>query len=376
MIDMTFQKIPTLSECYDLVNSSKSKSFIYKEEILDGVTLVTFSYRLASYSDFNQEGARNLRGITFRKDTQELVALPFHKFFNYKECPFTEESIVREKEIVRIADKSDGSLIIFFMLNGVLYAKTKMNCFAEQAEWAMDIVHNNRSLKDEIISLIDKGFTPMFEFVSPRNKIVIQYTKEELIYLASRNKIDGNYDFKPLKNCKSSDSFVVKTLEGAVSIIQNYKDKEGLVVVFDNFDMMKIKTSDYMSLHKAKDNVFNEKNLVDMILNETIDDVKALFSDSKEILEYISEMEKAIVSIFNNYIDHACTLYNSNKDLSRKDYAIKMQKLSDKMLFGLAMEVYLNGKIDEKRFQERFVSNKLWQTENFNVKMPVSQEEE
>jgi hypothetical protein len=113
-----------------------------------------------------------------------------------------------------------------------------------------------------------------------------------------------------------------------------------------------------------------------MILNETVDDVKALFSDSKEILEYISEMEKAIVSIFNSYIDQANTLYNSNKDLSRKDYAIKMQKLSDKMLFGLAMEVYLNGKIDEKRFQERFVSNKLWQTENFNVKMPVSQEEE
>ena len=140
--------------------------------------------------------------------------------------------------------------------------------------------------------------------------------------------------------------------------------------------MMKIKTSDYMSLHRAKDNVFNEKNLVDMILNETIDDVKALFSDSKEILEYISEMEKAIVSIFNNHIDQANALYNSNKDLSRKDYAIKMQKLSDKMLFGLAMEVYLNGKIDEKRFQERFVSNKLWQTENFNIKMPVSQEEE
>ena len=131
-----------------------------------------------------------------------------------------------------------------------------------------------------------------------------------------------------------------------------------------------------MSLHKAKDNVFNEKNLVDMILNETVDDVKALFSDSKEILEYISEMEKAIVSIFNNYMDQANALYNSNKDLSRKDYAIKMQKLSDKMLFGLAMEVYLNGKIDEKRFQERFVSNKLWQTENFNVKIPVSQEEE
>jgi len=42
MIDMTFQKIPTLSECYDLVNSSKSKSFIYKEETVDGATLSYF----------------------------------------------------------------------------------------------------------------------------------------------------------------------------------------------------------------------------------------------------------------------------------------------------------------------------------------------
>lgn len=376
MIDMTFQKIPTLSECYDLVNSSKSKSFIYKEEVLDGVTLVTFSYRLASYSDFNQEGARNLRGITFQKDTQELVSLPFHKFFNYKECPFTEETVVKEKEIVRVADKSDGSLIIFFMLNGVLHAKTKMNCFAEQAEWAMDIVHNNRSLKDEIISLVEKGFTPMFEFVSPRNKIVVQYTKEELIYLASRNKVDGSYDFKPLKNCKSSDSFLVKTLEDTTSIIQNYKDKEGLVVVFDNFDMMKIKTSDYMSLHRAKDNVFNEKNLVDMILNETIDDVKALFSDNKEIAEYISEMEKAIIKSFNGYIDDAEKLYSENKELSRKDFAIKMQTLCDKVTFGLAMEFYVNGSINRDKFRQRFVNDKMWQTEDFNVKMTVVQEEE
>ena len=53
-----------------------------------------------------------------------------------------------------------------------------------------------------------------------------------------------------------------------------------------------------------------------------------------------------------------------------------MQTLCDKITFGLVMEFYVNGSINRDKFRQRFVNDKMWQTEDFNVKMTVVQEEE
>jgi len=355
---MDFKNIPTYDECMALVKSKES--FIVKREIVDHVHVATFSYRLASYSDFTLPKARNLRGLMFREDTKELLAIPLHKFWNLDENPSSEFSVLKNKKIFRVTEKYDGSLIYFYLLNGVLHAKTKMNCYAEQADWAMDIVNSNPVLKSAIIKAINDKFTPMFELVSPRNQIVILYTKEELRFIGMRSMVDGSYVFENLPGVLPVDYFTMDSLESIVNVVQNYDGHEGFVVTFEDGDMVKIKTNEYYNLHHLRDGVLNENVLVDMILNEKFDDAKKVFSNDPNLSKYIAEIESAVVSKYNHFISVSNDFYVENQDLARKDFAIKAKSELNEICFGLAMSMYVHGKIDEVKFKIRFVNDKLW----------------
>lgn len=365
MKDISFKNIPTIENCYSFLGTG---AFISKEENIDGTDIVTFSYRLANYGDFNVEFARNLRGITFNKKTGEILTLPFHKFFNFNECPFSEFENIKNKKIVKVREKADGSLIQFFMINNNLYSKTKMTCFSEQSAWAMEIINRNENLKKEIVNKIQAGFTPLFEFVSPRNRIVISYSIEELIYLGSRNNSTGEYDFTPLENCKNIYCYDVKEdINEVAEIVNNFEDKEGVVVVFEDGDMVKIKTKDYILLHKTKDNVLNENSLVELIITEKLDDIKSLFSEDENMIKYVNSMEQIVKTEYNYYINEAEKFYFSNKNLSRKDFAIKGQKELNKAIFSLAINLYAKNEIDYAKYNYKFISDKLWKKEDFSL---------
>lgn len=355
---MDFKNIPTYDECMALVKSKES--FIVKKEIVDHVHVATFSYRLASYSDFMRPKARNLRGIMFREDTKELLAIPLHKFWNLDENPVSEFSVLKDKKIFRVTEKYDGSLIYFYMLNGVLHAKTKMNCYAEQADWSMDIVNKNPELKSAIIKAINDKFTPMFELVSPRNQIVIMYTKEELRYIGKRSMIDGSYNFDNMEGVLPVDYFTMDSLESVVNVVQKYDGHEGFVITFEDGDMIKIKTDEYYNLHHLRDGVLNENCLVDMILNEKFDDAKKVFSNDPNLLKYISEVETLVVNLYNHYISSATKFYEDNIDLDRKGFAVKAKSVLDPTVFGLVMSLYVHGKIDEAKFKTKFISDRMW----------------
>lgn len=362
MLDKTFEFIPNLNECENLVKNNTS--FYSKEEKIGNKNIITFCYRLAKYSDFCNEGARNIRGISFEKESGKITALPFHKFFNYKENPFSEDSSIKTKEISLIRDKIDGSLIIFFMIENELYAKTKGDCFSSQAVNAMNIVNNNKNLKNEIIDKIKNNYTPMFEYISPKNRIVIEYNTEELIYLGSRNMLSGKYNFTPLENCNATEEYNIGyKLDLALNIVNNLKNKEGVVIVFSDGDMIKIKTEEYINLHKTFSavNIYNDKFIADLIINEKIDDIKIIYADRIDVITYINDIEKVIKTAYNDIISEANLFFTENKNLNVKDFAIKAQSnLNHNLSFNLVMNLYNYGDINIKKFNENFIRNKLW----------------
>jgi len=356
---MNFTHIPSFDEC---VNMTKNKDiFIRKDEVLDGVPIATFSYRLASYKDFyGVKGSFNMRGITFRSDTKELLALPLHKFWNLNENEFVTDKIFENKKILHVSEKYDGSLVYFFMLNNKLFCKTKLNCYAEQACWAMDIVNKKSDLKDFIVKQISSGFTPMFEFISPRNQIVVLYSREELKYICSRSMNTGLYDFCDY-GLESVDKYSFTDVEKIMSAINSSdKNREGFVVVFEDHSMIKIKTTDYFNLHKIRENIYNENTLAEMILSEKLDDVKNFFKDDSNLLEYINNFESNVVNRYNFFKQSALSYFKDNKDLTRKEYAVKAKSVISDISFPLAMELYTNGEINEDKYTERFLSRKLW----------------
>ena len=159
---------------------------------------------------------------------------------NYDENPFTLPYYVNKWIPIRVSDKADGSLILFFEVNGKLYAKTKFNSTSDQSVLAMKIVNENLELKQEIHTAVKNGYTPMFELIHPDDPHVISYDKKHLYYLMSRNRDNGEYYFHDnLAKYDTVEVFdhkkenVIDNIVNGLSDI-SIKDKEGFVV-YQNF---------------------------------------------------------------------------------------------------------------------------------------------
>lgn len=100
---------------------------------------------------------------------------------------------IKDLEIVRIANKEDGSAIRFLLIEGNLVAKTKFSFESEQCELAMKVVESNSRLKDFILKTLDMGLAALFEIVSPLNKIVLTYNETSLDLLQLRDEETGEY---------------------------------------------------------------------------------------------------------------------------------------------------------------------------------------
>lgn len=180
-----------------------NEAFYYVEqEGSDGYTYRVFSYRLASYTDFQSRNATECRGHTFRKDVSDsgytewvLASLPPQKFFNYGEHLGWGTEIDLSK-IVAVMDKLDGSLISTVVDgDGVFFLKSKTSFRSQQAtdatNWLACKVNGN--FVEGIHFAVNDGYTVNFEWVSPDNQIVIGYTEPKLIVLNARHMETGEY---------------------------------------------------------------------------------------------------------------------------------------------------------------------------------------
>ena len=68
------------------------EAFFFSDQIIESRTFRIFNYRLASYTQWLNDGALECRGVTFEVegdgyDAQavKLASWPFEKFFNYNE---------------------------------------------------------------------------------------------------------------------------------------------------------------------------------------------------------------------------------------------------------------------------------------------------
>lgn len=356
--------IPSLEKCRDIVNSIDS--FFEINEKISGVNVVSFNYRLSNYSAFTHRYSRNMRGVGFNADTGEILFLPMFKFFNYLENDYTSKNLIDSYGSPKlIMEKADGSLIIMYKLNGNVCCRTQGSCCSDQANAAYDIIKNNTKLKTAISNIIDNGWTPLFEYVSPNNTIVVIQEKEELVYLGSRNMTTGQMSYPAtdnLFNTRVVKLYNDKSFNYIIDYCEHTTDNiEGFVLVYDNGEMIKIKSQQYYLLHKIKSNCINEKDLVEEIINRNIDDYKAKMANYPELLEYINNLEKIVIDRYNIFIKTAENFYNTNKELSRKDYAIKANETLLPVIVHLAILYFVspnNPAMD--KFNKRFIKDKLW----------------
>ena len=80
-----------------------------------------------------------------------------------------------------INNKEDGSISSFVKLpNGKILGKSKMSFESDQAIGMNRIYNKNKDVKSFVDWTLDNDIIAIFEYVSPTNKIVLNYTKEDM----------------------------------------------------------------------------------------------------------------------------------------------------------------------------------------------------
>ena len=234
---------------------------------------------------------------------------------------------VKDLEIVRIADKDDGSAIRFMNINGELVAKTKFSFEAEQTKLAMTVVDANHKLKDFILKTLDSGLVALFEIVSPFNKVVLSYNETSLRLLQIRDEATGEYldiynnDLVKEFGITCATQEPLHTLEELFKMAETVENKEGWVITFSNGKMAKVKTRWYMNLHGILSDGLKENKLVKKILEEEIDDVLAFIPvENTEERDFINEMTGVVVNHVNHIATTCFDTFN-NFDGDRKSFA-------------------------------------------------------
>jgi len=270
---------------------------------------------------------RECRGLIFYPDGA-LMSRPFHKFFNVNEKEETQINRIDLSQPHVIMEKMDGSMIRPVLVNGCLRLATKMG--VTEVAMAAEKYLASRKDSSEILNwmerLVKGGFTPIFEFVAPDNQIVISYAEPDLVLLAIRDNLTGNYLGR--QNSTPAGLTLVPEYGSVEGNLADYiararemEGREGDIIRFADGHMLKIKNDWYVRIHKTVDKIRFDRHIVEIILHEEIDDVLPMLPqhEADRVREFHSRFSKQLHSTCEGYERYWNTVVASGLD--RKRYA-------------------------------------------------------
>lgn len=259
------------------------------------------------YNDYNKV----CRGHVYTNDGK-LVAIPFDKFFNYG-----ERGLFPSGNIVRIAEKLDGSLIIVFWHNDRWYYGTKKTAIVEISGWQNSEIFKQNFGQEVDLSLLDKSYTYMFEWIGTSNQHIVTYDfQSKFVYLGRRNVQTYEMEFPTAldpfalpKEYQFETANDIKTFLDASS-----KDFEGFVVEYDDGRLWKFKGEEYVRYH-ALYNGFSYNSLFNYVLEKqpkTMTEVRQIEWGFRQTLEeeFEKEFDKMLYNIWEIWIDEFWTFYH------------------------------------------------------------------
>lgn len=271
----------------------------------------------ASWTYFEQIA----RGLIINRQTGEIVARSFDKFFNWG-----EGNRITSAPLEVVFDKVDGSLGVLYRQAGQHKIATKGSFSSDQALWAtqyLDRYYDLADLPDEL--------TLMFEIIYPDNRIIVDYEdREDLVLLAARNRFSGAYlPFSAVTATADQYGFSLpKTydFEDVDAILKTLNDlsakHEGFVGLFEDGQRFKFKGDEYRRLHKII-NGFSFKRVLEAFQTETLDDLIALMPD--EFYDRIQEWSVLIRETVDQVEANVKLIFADAPKESRKAFAIWVQ---------------------------------------------------
>ena len=289
---------------------------------------------------------RELRGIIF--DTNgKIIARRLHKFFNVNECVEASIDKIDFSQPHVILEKLDGSMITPFKANDEILWGTKMGV-TDVSKPVTEWVNQHRNYLKFADICLTINATPIFEWTSRKQRIVVDYPEDRLVLIAIRHLNTGVYvsyddmcDFAKEHNIDVVKSYpgTVQSMQHLIDDTKSLTDAEGWVVRFNDGHMLKVKGEWYLRIHKIKDNLIFEKNIINMIVNETLDDAKSFMLEQDR--ENVEKFERLFWEGLNKTAHDLSNTIKYVKQFTKGDrktfalssFASNMDSLSKSVVF-------------------------------------------
>jgi RNA ligase len=321
-------------------------NFIVKDK--EGITYINYINNLPSVfppveseDDIGAKIRRECRGIAFDTKTGKIVSRPFHKFFNMGERP--DAQFVDGPHI--IMEKLDGSMIRPVLHDGKLRLATKMGVtevamLAE--EYLASLIDNG--YQSLMLDMIGVGWTPIFEFTAPNNRIILEYHEPKLTLLALRCNFTGCYEQHSSLVYYSAAYDVPAVSSTSLEGVKDSTDSEGVVIQYHNGHMLKVKSDWYVKAHRAKDLLSSRRRFLEAVVEDVFDDAVAamLPEDQKKAQEMHKQFDDAVYD-FNNKFTYYYELAR-DKFETKRDYAVISAK-ADPIFRNLTFQLW-DGKFE------------------------------
>jgi T4 RnlA family RNA ligase len=308
----------------DYINNTKETMFSYQDYKIDNeYTVRSIHYIYKNPLEFKRLPAwyRELRGIVYVLKNGEPVDvfLPINSFKTFGQYPETSMDALRNKEVKAVSTKLDGSMIIPYRVKGQWQFKSHKSFNNTTLDLLYSEISNIDNVVEMLESMYQKGYILLFEFISPHNRIVVDYDQSALRLIQIRERATGKY--VPL-HIYQVDAKVwgVQTTEThrlpkGITFEQFYNDMvhnpenpwhtdwhsdnfEGVVVQFKDGTMLKVKTPMYLDRHKILS--FNpitikedRKQLINIILDQKLDELDPIIMERYRI--YIEKVNDHII---------------------------------------------------------------------------------
>jgi RNA ligase len=337
---------PTIKHIDDVLPSLRDRNdFVVAKRL--GYTAI--DYVFADKDTFDDPIRRECRGLKFGSDGS-LIARPYHKFFNVGERDDTQPNAVDWGRPHVVLEKLDGSMVHPASVNGVCVLMTRMGRTEVAMQAESHLTEAYRALIDEAWS---DGWTPIFEWCSPNNRIVVRYEEDALVLTGMRRLSDGVYaghatlqrigaDYGiPVVKAWGTD---VGDLTAFLHHARSLENAEGCVVRFDGGDMLKIKADAYVRMHKAKDAITLEKNVLALVLRGEEDDVLPILPEEEAhaLTDYAAKVRHNLAEAADQLRDTICDAKQRYGE-DRKAFALKVVPTLPKIMSGPAFKAFSGG---------------------------------
>lgn len=264
---------------------------------------------------------RECRGLIFDAKTGQVLARGFHKFFNVNERPEVMDYRLDLTQPYVVIDKLDGSMLRPVRPfdkrgpNDPIHWGTMMG-WTPIAALVDDFVNASElGYKELVYYNEDINHTPIFEWCSRKQPIVIDYPEDQLVLTAMRDNVTGAYiPYERLKligatfNVPVVKAFAseITDLKEFIQYVRDIKNAEGCIIRWADGHMTKLKGDEYCFRHRGKEALQFEKDVIQMIVNKKVDDFLPVLDemDTKALTKYQEDFHANIAAAAQKIIDH------------------------------------------------------------------------